>query len=43
MEGARWNYDKHYVDSSLPKTLYTDFPMVHLLPKEHYVPAIKEA
>lgn len=32
MEGARWNYDRHYLDDSLPKELYTDVPMIHFLP-----------
>lgn len=40
MEGARWDYELHCIQESLPKILYTDFPMVQLLPADGYVPAI---
>jgi dynein heavy chain len=32
LEGARWNYDTHLLDDSLPKELYTDVPMIHFIP-----------
>jgi dynein heavy chain len=32
LEGARWNYEKHILDDSLPKELYTDVPMIHFIP-----------
>ena len=32
LEGARWNYDTHKLDDSLPKELYTDVPVIHFLP-----------
>jgi len=31
-EGARWNYDTHTLDDSLPKELYTPVPMIHFVP-----------
>jgi len=31
-EGARWNYDIHILDESLPKELYTDVPMILFQP-----------
>jgi dynein heavy chain len=27
LEGARWNYKKHMLDTSLPKELFSDLPM----------------
>ena len=32
MEGARWNSETHHMDDSLPKELYTDVPIMWLLP-----------
>jgi dynein heavy chain len=32
LEGARWNYQTHLLDDSLPKELYTDVPLVHIIP-----------
>ncbi len=32
LEGARWNYETHILDDSLPKELYTDVPVIHFLP-----------
>jgi dynein heavy chain len=32
LEGARWNYETHLLDDSLPKELYTDVPLVHIIP-----------
>ena len=34
LEGARWNYDNHLLDNSLPKELYTDIPLIWFLPKD---------
>jgi len=34
LEGARWNYDAHILDDSLPKELYTDVPLIWFLPKD---------
>merc|ERR1712176_257455 len=33
LEGARWNAEKHSIDASLPKQLYTKAPLIHLDPK----------
>lgn len=35
LEGARWNYETHILDESLPKELYTDVPVIHFLPKQN--------
>jgi len=32
LEGARWNYQTHFLDDSLPKELYTDVPVIHFQP-----------
>lgn len=32
LEGARWDSNKHILTHSKPKELFTDFPMMHLLP-----------
>ena len=32
LEGARWDYDKHLLNESLPKQLHTLFPVLHLMP-----------
>ena len=32
LEGARWNYDTHLLDNSLNRELYTDVPLIHMLP-----------
>ena len=34
LEGARWNYEEHILDESLPKELYTDVPLIWFLPKD---------
>jgi len=34
MEGARWNSQTHFLDDSNPKQLYTEFPLLWLLPKK---------
>ena len=34
MEGARWNEQTHFLDESNPKQLYTEFPLIWLLPKK---------
>lgn len=33
MEGARWNYNSHMLDESVPKELFINFPVIHLKPK----------
>jgi dynein heavy chain len=38
LEGARWNYETHLLDDSLPKELYTDVPMIHFIPVADRVP-----
>ena len=39
VEGARWNPDKHALDESLPKELFTDMPVCWLVPaKDRVVP-----
>lgn len=37
IEGARWNHNTHLIDDSIPKQLYTELPMVWLLPKQNRV------
>ena len=32
IEGARWNKEKHVLDDSMPKQLYTQAPIFHLVP-----------
>ena len=32
LEGAKWNYNTHHLDSSNNRELYTDVPLMHLLP-----------
>lgn len=32
LEGARWDSQKHILNHSKPKELFTDFPLVHLSP-----------
>jgi len=32
LEGARWNYELHKLDHSKNKELYTDVPLLHLIP-----------
>lgn len=36
MEGARWNAKSHSVDESNPKELYTEMPVVWMVPEEHH-------
>ncbi len=33
LEGGRWDFEKHHLTQSRPKELFTDFPMVHLMPE----------
>ena len=42
LEGARWNYNTHRLDDSLPKELYTDAPMVLFKPVSRRVPPTSE-
>ncbi len=37
LEGARWNFDNHCLEDSLPKELYTDVPMILFRPVEKRV------
>lgn len=37
LEGARWNSDSMLLDESHPKELYTEMPVVWLLPEENHV------
>ena len=32
LEGARWNYETHLLDNSLNRELYTDVPLIHMVP-----------
>lgn len=32
LEGARWNYNTHRLDHSLNRELYTDVPLIHMIP-----------
>lgn len=38
LEGARWDYKKHQLQNSKPKELYSDMPMIQLLPLQDRVP-----
>ena len=38
LEGARWNYDLHMLGDSKPKELYSDVPLIWLVPKENRLP-----
>ena len=38
LEGARWDRDNHCLAPSRPKELYTDFPLIHLVPEVNRVP-----
>lgn len=33
MEGARWDYTDHVVTDSNPKELFTQFPMILIVPQ----------
>lgn len=33
LEGARWDYDQHYITESLPRELFISMPFIHLEPK----------
>ena len=41
LEGARWNYDKHLLDDSLNRELYTDVPLMHMIPVPNREPPEK--
>jgi dynein heavy chain len=32
LEGARWNYNSHQMDTSRNRELYSDVPLIHMLP-----------
>ena len=38
LEGARWNYETHLLDNSLNRELYTDVPLIHMVPKPNREP-----
>jgi dynein heavy chain len=42
MEGARWNPVKKVIDDSRPKQLYTECPLLHLDPIQHWKPATEK-
>jgi len=33
LEGARWDYTNHVLTESRPKELFSEWPMMHLVPK----------
>ena len=35
LEGARWDPSRRSLNDSLPKQLYTELPVIHLLPEQH--------
>ncbi|KRX05494.1 hypothetical protein PPERSA_04531 [Pseudocohnilembus persalinus] len=37
LEGARWHYNKHMIWDPEPKELYSELPLVHLVPKQNKV------
>ncbi len=32
LEGARWNYNSHKLDYSKNRELYTEVPLIHMIP-----------
>ena len=38
LEGARWDSHKHFIEESRPKELYTDLPLIHLVPARNRHP-----
>jgi len=38
LEGSRWDYQKHALAESKPKELYSDVPLIWLIPKEDRTP-----
>ena len=38
LEGARWDYSDHMLTDSKPKELYSDLPLIHLVPIKDRVP-----
>jgi len=42
MEGARWDKDLGGINDSLPKQLYTEVPVIHLLPEKDRKDATKD-
>lgn len=38
LEGARWDYDRHCLTDSKPKELYSDMPLLQLVPIPDRVP-----
>lgn len=38
LEGARWDYKSHILSNSKPKELYTDVPLIWLVPAADRVP-----
>lgn len=38
LEGAKWNYDAHILDTSANRELYTDVPLIHMLPVKNRKP-----
>ena len=41
LEGATWDYNRHILTESRPKELYTDIPLIWLIPKADRVPPTK--
>jgi dynein heavy chain len=41
LEGARWDYKKHMITQPKPKELYSDLPLVHLVPVNNREPPIE--
>ena len=39
LEGARWNYKTHNLDHSKNRELYTDVPLIHMIPVVNRKPA----
>lgn len=38
IEGARWDYKKHMLTTSKPKELYSDMPLIQILPVPDRIP-----
>jgi len=36
MDGARWSAEKHSVDEAMPKLLFAEMPIIHVIPSEDF-------
>lgn len=38
LEGAKWDYKKHLMGQSYPKELFSDLPIIHMVPVAYREP-----